>query len=360
MPCGICKENGHTAVTCQSPIIEEKTSQMFRQITEYTLNRMVNDFQSLNRKQVIPDNMIHSFTEEELRILSSRPDDNLDELKQRMIRKRNFGLSHMKRKIIHNVSNMFRNSRASDVQWSTGLLKRVCNNFDRLLHEKYPESYTAENRREITNTPAITNPGIKTKIARMIHSIFETIIKPNYLDYSNVSAEELIHRPVENWRQRMHRDLERHARQLISTGVDGISNWQNNVVDIVSRHVLNLQTNMNNMRQQHARELRAARNNASVRVNHVAARKEKIKFKMDNNDSKYICDDSCYVCMEEMKPSDMVAMTCGHAFCSGCTGQFINRCNGKCPVCRSKIEEVRFRHDIQPERFNNIVVALSN
>ena len=158
----------------------------------------------------------------------------------------------------------------------------------------------------------------------------------------------------------MHRDLERHARQLISTGVDGISNWQNNVVDIVSRHVLNLQTNMNNMRQQHARELRAARNNASVRVNHIAARKEKIKFKMDNNDSKYICDDSCYVCMEEMKPSDMVAMTCGHAFCSGCTGQFINRCNGKCPVCRSKIEEVRFRHDIQPERFNNIVVALSN
>src|SRR5210317_358779 len=133
MPCGICKENGHTAVTCQSPIIEEKTSQMFRQITEYTLNPMVNDFHSLNRKQVIPDNMIHSFTEEELRILSSRPDDNLDELKQRMIRKRNFGLSHMKRKIIHNVSNMFRNSRASDVQWSTGLLKRVCNNFDRLL-----------------------------------------------------------------------------------------------------------------------------------------------------------------------------------------------------------------------------------
>ena len=189
MPCGICKENGHTAVTCQSPIIEEKTSQMFRQITEYTLNRMVNDFHSLNRKQVIPDNMIHNFTEEELRILSSIPDDNLDELKQRMIRKRNFGLSHMKRKIIHNVSNMFRNSLASDVQWSTGLLKRVCNNFDRLLHEKYPESYTAENRREITNTTAITNPGIKTKIARMIHSIFETIIKPNYLDYSYVSAE---------------------------------------------------------------------------------------------------------------------------------------------------------------------------
>jgi len=359
MPCGICKENGHTAVTCQSPIIEEKTSQMFRQITDSTLNCMVNDFQSLNRKQVIPMHMVNSFTEEDLRMLRPRPGDNLDELKQQMIRKRNLGLRKMQGRIINNVSSMFRNSRTSDVQWSTGLLKRVCNNFDRLFHEKYPDSYTAVNRREIADIPAITNHQIKTKIARMVYSIFETIIKPNYLDYSNVSAEELIP-PPPGWQQRLHQDLERHARQLILIGVDGINNWQNNMVDIVSRQVLRLQTNMDIMRRQHARELRAARNNASVRVNHVATRKEKIKFKMDNNDSKYICDDSCYVCMEEMKPSDMVAMTCGHAFCSGCTGQFINKCNGKCPVCRSKIEEVRFRPDIQPERFNNIVVALSN
>lgn len=361
MPCGICKENGHTAMTCQSPVIEEKTSQMFREISEIILDRYINDFQALNRKQVIPMYMVRSFTEEELRMLRPGPDDNLDVLKQQMIRKRNFGLRKMQDDIVVKVSSQFRNRRTSDIQWSTGLLKRVCNNFDRLLHEKYQESYTAQNRREIANMPANTTPQIKSKIARMIYSIFETIIKPNYLDYSNVSAEELSGiRPVESWQQRMHRDLERHARQLISTGVDGINSWQNNVVDIVSGHVLQLQRNMDTMRQRHARELRAARNNAPVRVNTVVARKDKIKFKMDNNDSKYICDDSCYICMEEMKPSDMVAMTCGHAFCSGCTGQFINKCNGKCPICRSNIEEVRFKPDILPERFNNIVVALSN
>ena len=360
MPCGICKDIGHTAVTCQSSIIEEKTSQTFRYISEFILEHYINEFQELNRNQVLPENMIYSFIKEELKNLRSRPGDNLDELKQQMIRKRNIGLTTMHSVILRHISSQFRNNRSSNFQWTSGLLKRVCNNFNHLLLAKYSDSYTAETRREIADIPTTTNSQIKAKIARMIYCVFETTIKPNYLDYSNVTADELIPRPIETSQQRLHRELERHARHLISTGIDGINNWQNNMVQIVSRQVLRLQTNMNNMRRQHARELRHARNNAPVRVNPVVARKEKIKFKMDNTDSKYICDNSCYICMEDMKPSDMVAMTCGHAFCSGCTGQFINKCNSKCPVCRCEIEEVRFKPDIQPEIFNNIVVALSN
>ena len=87
--------------------------------------------------------------------------------------------------------------------------------------------------------------------------------------------------------------------------------------------------------------------------------KPTILFRMDNPDTLYIYDDVCAVCMEPNNDNNVVALTCNHAYCANCTGEFIKRCNGKCPSCRDLIKEVRFKPTILPEHFNKMISIMN-
>ena len=81
----------------------------------------------------------------------------------------------------------------------------------------------------------------------------------------------------------------------------------------------------------------------------------KITMEMCGPDEKYLTDDTCPICMEETKINNVVAYTCGHAFCCGCSFETLKRCGRKCPMCRVKTTCIKFKADILPNNFNTLM-----
>jgi hypothetical protein len=86
--------------------------------------------------------------------------------------------------------------------------------------------------------------------------------------------------------------------------------------------------------------------------------KSKITMNMCGSDEKYMIDDTCPICMDDTKPNNVVAFTCGHAFCCDCSVECLKRGDRKCPMCRTKTTDVKFKADILPEKFNAIVAVV--
>ena len=83
--------------------------------------------------------------------------------------------------------------------------------------------------------------------------------------------------------------------------------------------------------------------------------KKKIQIQMDNFDEKYFIDDSCPVCLEKLETSNVIALNCGHTCCVDCLTHIISpTMNQNCPCCRTKINTIRFKPDIDPTNFNTI------
>ena len=83
--------------------------------------------------------------------------------------------------------------------------------------------------------------------------------------------------------------------------------------------------------------------------------KKKIQIQMDNFDEKYFNDDSCPVCLEKLETSNVIALNCGHTCCVDCLTHIISpRMHPNCPCCRTEINTIRFKPDIDPTNFNTI------
>lgn len=78
----------------------------------------------------------------------------------------------------------------------------------------------------------------------------------------------------------------------------------------------------------------------------------KITMEMCSQDEKYLTDDNCPICMDETHANNMVAFTCGHAFCCDCSAESIQKCGRKCPMCRAETNHIKFKSDILPDKFN--------
>jgi len=85
--------------------------------------------------------------------------------------------------------------------------------------------------------------------------------------------------------------------------------------------------------------------------------KSKITMNMCGSDEKYIIDDTCPICMDDTKPNNVVAFTCGHAFCCDCSVECLKR-DSKCPMCRTKTTDVKFKAEILPEKFNALMAVV--
>lgn len=86
--------------------------------------------------------------------------------------------------------------------------------------------------------------------------------------------------------------------------------------------------------------------------------KSKITMNMCGSDEKYMIDDTCPICMDDTKPNNVVAFTCGHAFCCDCSIECFKRGDHKCPMCRTKTTDVKFKAEILPEKFNALMAVV--
>ena len=84
-----------------------------------------------------------------------------------------------------------------------------------------------------------------------------------------------------------------------------------------------------------------------------------VPFYIDSVDVEYIHDDGCAVCMEPLGDTNCIAFACLHGFCARCVGEFMQRCNGKCPSCREIVSQLRFKPTILPEHFNKMNIVLT-
>jgi len=78
----------------------------------------------------------------------------------------------------------------------------------------------------------------------------------------------------------------------------------------------------------------------------------KIVMEMCSPDEKYLTDDTCPICMDKIQSNNVVAYTCGHAFCCDCSTESLKKCGRSCPMCRAKTTHIKFKADILPEKFN--------
>ena len=46
---------------------------------------------------------------------------------------------------------------------------------------------------------------------------------------------------------------------------------------------------------------------------------------------------NCVVCMEDIKPENLVALACGHIYHTNCVIRLVETRTRKCPLCRIRI-----------------------
>lgn len=89
----------------------------------------------------------------------------------------------------------------------------------------------------------------------------------------------------------------------------------------------------------------------------IAQKPRCIKFQMITLDAFNYSEETCSICMEEIKPQNTIATNCKHIFCTSCTPEFLKR-SASCPMCRVSIDTLCFTKDIDMDNFNQLSRAL--
>ena len=354
MPCGICKQTGHYSSTCTSPLLEDKAAELAQRIRnrfELHLRLCSNLSPGTLYKSVRRDNALINITHH-----CSR-DAGIDHVRNYVNTKR---LQWMR---LQTITCTQCKHLTSD--WSVALLSRAIpltiNYIDNYLCELSPAyssiliDYT---RLHMNDAPANTKGFYRNIIMFFYNFAIQRITPHSFLDVFNNSIEQLCLPPpppvISN------DDVIRNAVELLLQNRDVsscIATIKQTRKDELDRAALQAKSAENIAVR---RAIERTRRNLPPQRAPAPSLKQRVKFRMDSSTALYTADDTCPVCMETLKPGNTVAMSCSHAFCASCTGEFINKCNGKCPSCREAITEIRFKHDICHESFNSLVSSLSS
>jgi hypothetical protein len=80
-----------------------------------------------------------------------------------------------------------------------------------------------------------------------------------------------------------------------------------------------------------------------------------IQAQMDPLETDYFINADCPICMEPQTPGNTIALDCRHTCCVSCLKRTLKpTIKNCCPSCRNPITKVRFKPDITPENFNII------
>lgn len=295
MPCTICKTNGCRADVCVSPIIEESYRTLL-----HTFEREVGSTASFAEW---PAYRVSTTTNYWLYpdLFEGEPDAIREKISGARARYLTHHVAVESGKTINRV--MF--------SWGIGLFKRV---LPRLL-SNFPAAYTeylVEYNRilESNSVTPRTRTDYKAYISELMGYCIVKSVPPGFLNLRDVPNEHLIPpTPAPVRRQPNPRPRPRTVYR------DRILYRE---VRIVSTITLN----------------------------------------MCASDEKYMIDDTCPICMEDAKPNNVVAFTCGHAFCCDCSVEFLKRGHCKCPMCRTNTTDVKFKAGILPEKFNALMAVV--
>ena len=348
MPCGVCREAGHYAGNCTSPIIATKSQILAQSI----ITRI--DYHRVKTTNLSPGTLYKSYD-------GKKTFHTID---------RSLGIDHIRATIIEKRLNWLDSEMLSSnriqymtwgVEWSVPLLYKILPLMmdhvrDHItgLSPAYSSVITDYKRLRLNPERSNSKKSYLITVSHFLNFVIRAITPDSFLDINHLSINDLCPAPV-----RSNDDVIRDAvRNLVN---------HRNVPHVMATIKTIRRLELERAAQQALSAQNLAVATAIARTRRARARVavpprivSRIKFRMDVSATNYTTDDACPICMETLSSENTVAMSCSHGFCSSCTGEFIKRCNGKCPSCRETITEVRFKPDLCPESFNSLVSAISN
>lgn len=295
MPCTICKANGCRADVCRSPIIEES----YRTLVD-TFEREVNSTSSFAEW---PAYRVSNNTTNYWRFPA------LFEGDPHVVREKISG-ARSRYLYGHVAVELRKTIKRVTSSWGIGLFKRVVPQ----LLSNFPQAYTSyfQDYNRLLVQPNLVRPkscsDYKSYITGLATYCMLKLVPAGFLDLSGVPDE--------------------HLKPPTPAPV---------------------------RRQSEPRVRIVYRDRVVYKEIHT---KSKITMNMCGSDEKYMIDDTCPICMDDTKPNNVVAFTCGHAFCCDCSVECLKRGSRKCPMCRTKTADVKFKADILPEKFNALMTIV--
>lgn len=352
--CGICRQSGHIYRHCESPIIGEKKSLLIDTLKEkLRLYSSIVNYNSIRPNQVLSDSSIVHFNNE----------TSFEDAKEIMLKKRRSNFRQKVWSISIGLSQQIRKMPIRLLQLIfPDVLRSLMNEFGITLSVLIYNQDTMLTPQNINSVRFNTKKEYHNEVSKVVKAIMHSFVPNDYFDYSNVIESELIIPPPPP-----PRDLLEVRLNEIVDGVIGDTNLINNsqkdtIISLIQAHYREREYNLRqqNLRlERHARrDDRRYRENISHYQRQLQTNRQQapnIKFLMDSTETEYIKEDACPICMEELTADNTVALSCNHTFCSGCTGQFIKSCNGKCPSCRAPVKEIHFQKNINIEDYNALV-----
>jgi hypothetical protein len=343
MPCGICHENGHNATRCQNPVILENTSLVATEIMNRINNKVISQMSNLAPGVIIRNtrggNIYHH----------ANQNMNIEAIRETIITSR---CQFLDAGVMLPYEMTLLTKR-----WSLPLFRQATP----LLLSRLETILTTDH-----NLPDLITD-FKRLDADDIYNA-KTYYRRHFLKCSNFILRALVPDSFLNLSNMTVDQLCRPLPPPVLSNDEVIANALDNLLE--TRDTTSFLVILKEIRQlevQRARlASRAAENRAVARAVNRARRsfenqvKPRIKFQMDSMASDYMSIETCACCLEDLSTVNTVALACKHAFCSACTGEFINKCNGTCPSCRESITEVRFKPNILPENFNSLVSSISH
>ena len=291
--CSICRETGHYGTTCNSPIIEEKTDLIGLAFQDCIIIGIEN----------------------------------------------NPGSALMSRTIKHQIKCSFRNITR---EWSLIIWKRVFAKFESRFSRSSPSNRPLyRNFIRMTTDENTIHPRTTGHYGRLLYKFAFYVV---YKERNMIQTMYDVHFQLED------------PSVLLTTPVDmpPVPSLAGGAVSPVP--IIHSDTLFDSPRIDDAHmPLGGYSPPPAPRRRRTYDHKPSVQICMDPVGTEYIREETCPICIEPLKDNMAIALGCRHSFCAGCAGQFIKRCNGKCPSCREHIKKVHFQASILPEHFNALM-----
>lgn len=160
-------------------------------------------------------------------------------------------------------------------------------------------------------------------------------------------------------------------------------------VDVLTRNIINLLTNINELHISHVRAQRATRRQTAIQAPpptqqtvqpdtiqrdpiqprprvRVNSRPRTVVVISDRDTLEAMMPDACGICLDTTIRRKTITTSCGHHYCKGCFTQWAKNRRGRtpvsCPYCRENVVEIieYKRPPRQPRRQPAIVVSVSD
>lgn len=248
---------------------------------------------------------------------------------------------------LHNMKSNYRwicsGTPFGNISNFTNILNYVSDlNFNRLLEHKYDmliNTFFRKNTKEsVKQQVIIPDPIITTEFLNM--SQLERIIYDSALNDKNKQLELCNHIMVSE-------DHILGSKPLTLEEIkEKMTEYYKKKVDTYTKRISNLQTAIEESTQ----------NNNITEINEQTVKLEEYKVLLQTYTSKFNIfsqiedkfgdNETCPICIEELKDLTNCITPCGHVFCSTCLNasqQHSNSCKNKCPMCRCefKLDEVK-------------------